>query len=81
MHPAQVKRRMRGRLNMPIDIDHAYEKYPYGHPNQSAGLALQLLREQQREWHRKSKQSQKEADRCRNFYAMGLSFWLYDPMW
>ncbi len=22
--------------------------------------------------------SQKEADRCRNFYAMGLSFWLYD---
>ena len=22
--------------------------------------------------------SQKEADRCRNFYAMGLTFWLYD---
>ncbi|MBL9124431.1 MAG: 2-oxoacid:acceptor oxidoreductase subunit alpha [Planctomycetaceae bacterium] len=22
--------------------------------------------------------SQKEADRCRNFYAMGLAFWLYD---
>ena len=22
--------------------------------------------------------SQKEADRCRNFFAMGLSFWLYD---
>ena len=22
--------------------------------------------------------SQKEADRCRNFFAMGLVFWLYD---
>ncbi len=21
---------------------------------------------------------QKESDRCRNFYAMGLTFWLYD---
>jgi len=47
--PAQVKRRMRRRLNMPINIDDAHEQEPGSEPNQSPRLALQLPREQQRE--------------------------------
>src|SRR5712692_5469817 len=42
MQPADVKREMRGRLDMPKDIDDAHGYEPGSEPDQRARLALQL---------------------------------------
>src|ERR1700675_75002 len=62
MQPADVKRGMRRRFDMPEDIDDAHEDEPGSKPNQSARFALQLAREQQRERHGEMEHHEEQAD-------------------
>src|ERR1019366_3966407 len=63
MQPADVKRGMRGRLDMPEDIDNAHEYEPGSEPDQGARLALQLAREQERERHGEVEHDEEQTDR------------------
>src|SRR5271157_2350593 len=62
MHPADVKRGMRRRLNMPKNIDDAHDYEPRSEPDQTARFALQLPREQERERHGEMEHHEKQAD-------------------
>src|SRR5271157_2049510 len=62
MHPADVKRGMRRRLNMPKNIDDAHDYEPRSEPDQTARFALQLAREQERERHGEMEHHEKQAD-------------------
>src|SRR5882762_2342916 len=63
MQPADVKRGMRRRFDMPEDIDDTHEDEPGSKPNQSARFALQLAREQQRKRHSEVEDHEEQADR------------------
>src|SRR5450759_3017017 len=62
MQPTDVKRGMRGRLDMPKNIDDAHEYKPGSEPDQRARLALQLAREQERERHGEVEHHKEQAN-------------------
>src|ERR1039458_3250379 len=61
MQPADVERGMRSRFDVPKNIDDAHDHEPGSKPYQRARLALQPLREQERERHGEVEHDEEQA--------------------